>query len=154
MNVVSAAFDEAYRLAPGPPPLWPAIDTTLMMAPRLRSIIEAATACEASTALVKLSANDLVEALLGDLDEAEPGDERPGVVDEDVDRPELGARGLHERANVVGAAHVCRERDRRAPSRHNPVPRRFRALPVAMVAERDFGAEIGERDRGRGADPR
>ena len=42
--------------APGPPPVCPAIDTTLMMAPRRRSIIDAATACDASTALVKLSA--------------------------------------------------------------------------------------------------
>src|SRR5687767_10667485 len=40
----SAAFDAAYAPAPGPPPVWPAIDTTLTIAPRRRSIIDGATA--------------------------------------------------------------------------------------------------------------
>jgi hypothetical protein len=35
----------------------PAIETTLTMAPRRRSIIDGAAACEASTALLKLSAS-------------------------------------------------------------------------------------------------
>ena len=43
-------------------------------------------------------------------------------------------------------------RDRRAARRHNPVARLFRALAVAVVAERDAGAEVGERDGRRGAD--
>ena len=124
------------------------------MAPRRRSIIDGGDRLRGEHGALEVEREDLVEALLGDLGDAEPGDQRAGVVDEDVDRPELGRRALHERANVLGAPHVGRDGDRRAAGRHDPVARLFGALPVAMVAERDVGAEIRERDRGRRADAR
>jgi len=42
-------------MAPGPPPLRPAMETMFTITPLLRSIIDCTTACEHSTALVRLS---------------------------------------------------------------------------------------------------
>src|SRR5262245_2694440 len=60
--VMSAPLAVEYGPAPGPPPLRPAIDTMLTIEPRLRAIIEGATACEQKIADFKFSAIILSQA--------------------------------------------------------------------------------------------
>src|SRR5580692_5718239 len=52
--VISPPFAAAYGPAPDPPPFRPAMETTLMIAPLLRSIMDEATDREQSAALVRL----------------------------------------------------------------------------------------------------
>src|SRR5580692_4003320 len=52
--VINPPFAAEYGPAPGPPPFLPAMETTLMIAPLLRSIMDETTACEQSAALVRL----------------------------------------------------------------------------------------------------
>src|SRR2546423_12572582 len=53
VSAISPALAAAYAPAPGPPPECAAIDTTLMMAPDLRSIIDGATVRVQAIALVR-----------------------------------------------------------------------------------------------------
>src|ERR1700687_3187711 len=54
LSVISSPFAAAYGPAPGPPPFRPAIETTLMIAPLLRSTMDETTAREQRAALVRV----------------------------------------------------------------------------------------------------
>ena len=79
-------------------------------------------------------------------------DQRPGVVDEHVDRPELRGGAIHERPDLVRAAHVGAHRDSRAAGRHDPIAGRLGPRFVAVVADRHARPEIRQRHGRRRAD--
>jgi hypothetical protein len=92
--------------------------------------------------------------LLGEIANANASHERAGVVDQDVDRPELGRRSLDEAVDVFCAANVGCYRDRGPARRHDPIASLLGSALVAMVANGDARAEVGQRLCGSGADAR
>ena len=102
----------------------------------------------------KVQRHNLVEALLGDFENPKPRDERSGVVDEDVDRPELAGNAIDERVDIFTAAHISPHRECRTSRCANPIARVFGALPVSVVAEGDACPEGRQRLRRRRANTR
>ena len=154
MNAVSAALDEAYSAGAGAAAVVPGdrhhVDDRA--APALDH--RGGHRLRGQHGALEVERDDLVEARLGELEDPEPRDERPGVVDENIDRSEIGDRAIDDRTDVVRAPHVGLDGNGRASSRHNPIARVFGAFPVAMVGERDLRPEIGKSDGRRRADAR
>ena len=65
-----------------------------MIAPVLRSIIEPATAWQQRNALLRLRSITSSQRSSRQLKNLQPLNQRAGIVDQDVDRPELGNRLL------------------------------------------------------------
>src|SRR5690606_18721328 len=80
------------------------------------------------------------------------GDAAADVVDHDVESAELRHCRLGEAGCGVEVAEVGRDHQGAAPGRRDPLGDRFELVTVAG-ADDDVGAGLGERQRGRRADP-
>jgi len=83
-----------------------------------------------------------------------PGDQRTGVVDEDVDRGAKPVdRRLHRLARIRWVAKVSLHQYRASAPRFDGCGGLLSFLPAAAVVDRDVGTGAGQGDCGRTPDP-
>ena len=131
-------------------PRMPWMEDTLTMRPRRRSTMPGSTARQKAAAPVEVGRDDAVPVLGRELEEGPP-DEDAGVVDEDVDGPELAFDAtdafLREapRGDVAGNGEA-------AAAGGGDAARRLLELGGRARDERDAGALLGEAQRDGAAD--